>query len=72
MSIVMEKTNFEIANVILSQTSMFTFEELMNQFLQKGMELEEDIVKTTIRSLKSSGLINDYGTKYSLSNLMMR
>ncbi|PLR80638.1 hypothetical protein CVD25_18985 [Bacillus canaveralius] len=72
MSIVMEKSNFEVANIILSQSNMFTFEELLIQLHEKGIEIEEEQVKMTIKNLKSSGLVYDYGTKYSLSTLMMR
>jgi predicted transcriptional regulator len=72
MNILLERANFKITNIILSQKEEFTVEDVINEVSEKNLNADKDFIITTIKNLRDSGLINDYGAKYTLSSLMVR
>jgi predicted transcriptional regulator len=72
MNILLERINFKITNIILSQKQSFTLEDVVNEVVDQYVDIDKEIILSTINNLRDTGLINDYGSKYSLSSLMMR
>ncbi|WP_368658235.1 hypothetical protein AB3Z07_26095 [Metabacillus halosaccharovorans] len=72
MTILLERANLKITNIILSQKETFTIEDVFNEVSKSDLQTNKENIISTIKSLRDSGLINDYGTKYTLSTLMLR
>lgn len=72
MTVLLERPNLKITNIILSQKDTFTIEDVVNEVAKEHLQINVENIRSTLNNLRDSGLVSDYGTKYTLSSLMVR
>gem|GEM_PF-6357173 len=72
MTIILERTNFALTNIILSQRKSFTFEDILKEAQTSGLHIDPRGLANMLTDLVDAGLINDFGINYSLSSIMTK
>lgn len=72
MTIIFEEANFKVTNIILSQQNLFTLEDVFLKASKENIGVDITYIKHSLLKLTNSGLVRDYGSKYSLSTIMTR